>query len=522
MVTLPVMLLIVSSLIVWVVQKRQGRISWAVGALAALITWIAILLLALIIPSTFNLSIWRPEELFRSRLVLSLDKTSWQMIFGLAAVLLSVILISVERNGKIETDSNPLILVYSAFAIGAIMADNLLTIAMSWALMDLTGAILIYDSIRNGEGIKQSISGLAIKYMAVLFVVGAAGVNSASRLGLAGTRGMLTPLAVGMLVVAVFLRLGLLSLNRNIDEIEMQLPYGSRILIAFLPAMTGLSALGHQFDAGVPEEILIWVVIAGVISSIWGCVLWGLSSDRPGQYKYLTLGILGISMIVVARMPDMAYEVLSSAAILILLYGMATEQVKIHKKGHRIWPIAAGVMLAGFIWSPAGTIIKAMSLSIDERGLSIFVIWIILCLGLLSMGAFRRALSEIASWESVEQLARAAFNVGIALPIMAGFVIGIYSGVEVDLKTSVIFLSSIIIGSIGLIKPNLIAGVDLISVASIDRHEGIKTVNKIIKANALAIGRIIQGIQDIIEGEAAMLWILLILQLIFLILGSAS
>jgi MFS family permease len=520
-VTLPIILLIVSSLIVWVVQKRQARISWAIGALAALITWITILLLALIIPMTINLSIWRPEELFRSRLVLSLDKTSWAMIFGLAAVLLSVILISVERNGKIETVSNPLILVYSAFAIAAIMADNLLTIAMSWALMDLTGAILFYDSIRNGEGIKQSISGLAIKYMAVLFVVGAAGVNYASQLGLAGTLGMIKPLAAGMLVVAVLLRLGLFSMNKHIDEKETRLPYCSRILIEFLPAMTGLSALGHQLDSGVPEEILIWVIVVGVISSIWGCLLWGLSSDRPGQYKYLTTGILGISMIVVARMPDMAYEVLSSAAILILICGVATEQVKIHKKAHRIWPITVGVVLAGFIWSPAGTIIKAMSLSIDERGLSIFVIWIIICLGLLSMGAFRRALSEITPWESVEQLARAAYNVGIVLPIMAGFVIGIYADVKVDLKTSLIFLSSILVGSIGFIKPALIAKVDLGSVAPIERHEGIKTVIKIIRVNGLAIGRIIRGIQDIIEGEAAMLWIILILQLIFLILVSA-
>lgn len=70
---LPILILFTGSMITWFSRKRHERVLWALNSGTALLVWLVCLILVMNIPNVTSLSVWRPSELFASRLELHLD-----------------------------------------------------------------------------------------------------------------------------------------------------------------------------------------------------------------------------------------------------------------------------------------------------------------------------------------------------------------------------------------------------------------------------------------------------------------
>ena len=96
---LPILILFTGSMITWFSRKRHERVLWALNSGTALLVWLVSLILVMNVPNVTSLSVWRPSELFASRLELHLDPIGWLFLYGAATVVVSVAFTEASRPG---------------------------------------------------------------------------------------------------------------------------------------------------------------------------------------------------------------------------------------------------------------------------------------------------------------------------------------------------------------------------------------------------------------------------------------
>ncbi len=113
------------------------RVVWAVSVTGQWLVWLALLGIHRFVPDQLRISVWRPAELFRTPLVLSLDPTGWTMAFVIATILLAIGLTSSARTGSATPATRAFLSIYGALSMAAVIAGNLLTLAVIWAMIEV-------------------------------------------------------------------------------------------------------------------------------------------------------------------------------------------------------------------------------------------------------------------------------------------------------------------------------------------------------------------------------------------------
>src|SRR4030067_1494220 len=96
---IPSIILLVGAVFLWALRRRREAPLWAVSSALGAVTWLVCLALSTSLGSSTSLSVWRPEALFASRLVLDLDPTGWQMAYAAVTVFLFLALTQAARPG---------------------------------------------------------------------------------------------------------------------------------------------------------------------------------------------------------------------------------------------------------------------------------------------------------------------------------------------------------------------------------------------------------------------------------------
>ncbi|MFN2147629.1 MAG: hypothetical protein ACK2T2_04505, partial [Anaerolineales bacterium] len=66
-------LLVIAGAATWLMRSQAARTQWALSAAFAASSWLFSMALLLSLPVMIQFSVWQPEELFKSPLLLSLD-----------------------------------------------------------------------------------------------------------------------------------------------------------------------------------------------------------------------------------------------------------------------------------------------------------------------------------------------------------------------------------------------------------------------------------------------------------------
>jgi formate hydrogenlyase subunit 3/multisubunit Na+/H+ antiporter MnhD subunit len=263
------------------------------------------LLVGLRLPSQVTVSAWSPQSLFPNGLNLMADRITWLFSLAVLAAALAVFLTGLSRAGGPRVGPRTATLIVTAAALAAIQAENLIALAITWAVLDLTTFITLI-LLAQGEDLEtQAVLGLGFNAAAALLAVAAAldTLHSGQTIFLVGAS-PLTERGAVLLVLAAVFRLGVFPFHLGLP-MEANIRQGIGTLLRLAPAAVALNLLTH-IAAFTPETPLkFWLSLAAAVGLLVGAALWRDAAD-PRQ---------GISFAVLAH---------SSLAVLAALWGGAS------------------------------------------------------------------------------------------------------------------------------------------------------------------------------------------------------
>ncbi|MEK9163988.1 MAG: hypothetical protein AAB342_01385, partial [Chloroflexota bacterium] len=211
-------------------------LSSAAPVLAALLALGSMLLVGLRLPAQVTVSAWSPQSLFPNGLNLMADRITWLFSLAVLAAALAVFLTGLSRGGGPRVGPRTATLIVTAAALAAIQAENLIALAITWAVLDLTTFITLI-LLAQGEDLEtQAVLGLGFNAAAVLLAVAAAldTLHSGQTIFLVGAS-PLTERGAVLLVLAAVFRLGVFPFHLGLP-MEANIRQGIGTLLRLAPA----------------------------------------------------------------------------------------------------------------------------------------------------------------------------------------------------------------------------------------------------------------------------------------------
>ena len=505
---------------IWAFRKRSLRFRWGLSIAVAFIALIVSVLITQGAPIRASLSIWRPLDIFGTQIRILADSTNSKLILATIASLIAILLSEVVRIGQREIQLHPMKLAYTGLAIMAMLSANLLSVAMSWALIDLVRLIQGLTVAEEEREVSTLLAGVVVDWIGIFAIIGTSIAN-----GLAGgVDDLEVPLAsdwaVGLLILAVILRLGIFSLGYRISnkgETEEAFP----ILIGLLSPVVGLPILARQLTFGLSDGLSIGLGIGGAIGMLVAGMRWLLADEMPERRRFLIQSVAFLGIMAASLRPEHANDVIVDAVLILLMMGTLGSIWKIYAPWQRIIPFLAGLMILIPVWSPGSMIVESMAEGF-EAGEHIWIpILGMIGLAMIIVGIVRDAFDELRPWY-VDDLARSLYTAALMLPIVGGFglSIGADSGMGLwSIVTSLITAGLVGIGVLSLrrVKGRWLRRIQM-GFARLNEAPFLEIAGVI----AQGILRVLRAIGGILEGEGAMLWIFVILLLIQLGSGLGS
>lgn len=496
--------------------RRRHERAWLMIALAAsFVAWIGAIGLVGTVPSEVRLSVWRPQDLFGSRLELVLDAQGWQMLFASATLLLSVLMTAVARRGEATAAGRAVMLAYTSLAMLALLAANLLTVATAWALMDLSAFAFLASVLRKEDTASVLVSRLAIDSASVLLVLGAAIAKAAAGPSLAAVGEPQPPLSVVLVSLAVLLRLGLFPPHFALPSLP-GVRRGLGTLLRLLPAAVALSALARALEGGVPSTAIVWLRIGGVLGIVIGGLRWVSEPEAVGGRRFLVLGLSGLGVLLATVRGAQPEAVLTATGVLVLTIGAAISLAEIHAPAHRVAIVLAALFIAGLPVTPGGMLAQTVTAALGASGDGLVAGACIVGMLLLGVGTLRRAFARGSSWPSGESLVKLLYGAGLFLPLVSGIGLSLRSVRDVSLEG--IGLA----GALGLAAALAMPLARRFTGAGSGRWRrwlGYLDPSPLYTGAAFLTGQVLRALRalgDLLEGEGAMLWTYVVLLLVVL------
>jgi hypothetical protein len=462
------------------------------------------LLMLAAIPNTASFSIWQPANLFQTPLEFSLDRISWGLTYCISTVLLSMLLTAAARSDSASTGVRVFWFVFAALAMLVAFAINLLTIALTLALLDLCSFVYFIYFAENVGDIRRTIVRAGVDLVSVLLIVAAAWINSIDGIEAGLNAASFSASAAIMFLMGILLRLGVIPLDLALPSLA-PLRRGADSILRLIPPALALFLLARFLENGTPPTIRLWLTLAGVIGILLGGVRWLLEEDQVLSRPFFIMGLAGVGILASSNASANG-DVLFATSTIMLLVGAMLSLIKVHTPSHRIWPIIAAALLIGMLWSPGGLTASAMGLSALNEGVWIQTLIGIIGLSSLSLGAIHLFFSEEEPWPSSESLVRVMYSMGLALPALVSIGLGFWIEGTSSIAGGVVTLVAGAIGVGAFFVLRNLQGREINRWRSLFLRINPQWIFTLIWNILRHFLRMARSIGELFEGEAAMLW----------------
>lgn len=277
---------------------------------------ISLILISLPSPQTVTLIRWTPTQTLGGDLLLHADHLTLLFVALITLVAFAAML----ADTTTDTQHNPTVVTGALLLTGAavtfVLAGNLLTLILSWLLMDLaTLAAVVY--VRGLAMMPVRVQALALNYIGGLLVFIAGVISLGQRaevVGLTWTPGATADLPVVMLTIAAFLRLGAYPFHRNVPDAGA-IPLAAWLRLVPLAGGAYLLSRAASLAGGAPIQGEAWVMVTG-LSALMGAILAWLAATRENALRWLA--VYAASSVLLSLGPGLA-----EITILVVLGGVA-------------------------------------------------------------------------------------------------------------------------------------------------------------------------------------------------------
>jgi hypothetical protein len=510
MALIPILLLVVGSGVLWLLRGQKTRVLWSWTTGMTLLVWGTVLALRLALPGVTRLSVWQPEALFASTLELQLDTISWAFIMAGITLVLSTVLAAPALIGGVTESARAFILTYAAMTIAAMLAGNLLTVVMLWSLIDLVALFFILQIGRGLQWLSGLTTRLTLDVISILLVACAALVTGEQQSPPMYEIDVQTAIAATLLCFAVLLRLGLVPLQFSTIHAE-GLRRGVGTLMRFFPPAMALLVLARLLEGGVPGAVIPWLQVAGMIGVILGGLRWALEADEATTRYFFILTLSGVGVLAASLSEDNGDLTLTATAALLVLVGGLISLADFYSPAHRVWFILGGAFLTGLPMTPGYAIAKAIAEGFMGTGPIAYALLAGIGMVLLAAGMFRRAFVPYRDWPTGEGLARMAYGISLTLPVLVGIGLGIHLSPRFQISTMWVVLPVLLIAALTALGLRRFPGKILDRWSRLVSWLDPAPVYRLIGWVYRGSMRWVRGVRSILEGEGAMLWLLVVI-----------
>jgi hypothetical protein len=468
-------------------------------------------------PTGIEIQLWQPLNLSQSTLSLRLDPIGWEYLLLIVTCLLGFLL---TRNTRPPANGPPIsaTIFYVGITSIAVMAANVLTALLAWALMDLTSYALWFFQKHESSGRQpQSRAGMILSAASLLFLLLVAIVEWVA----GGDSNFLTPAATPTVLILLAVALTIRSFAFYVPVFEPRNDVHLRVISFFylgLPIVSGCAFLARQLKVEFSIDWAFGFSVIGILAStiITLSFAFGLSwrkwlSLASLSWIFLAVGITGNSTGIAA------------GGLLILIISFTLNSSEMFSKFHRAMmgfvlmlaigtPFTLGGVLGSLLTSGMTSTVTPVAIVSGLLGVFLSV--------LISTQILITLRMHIATWPINERALRGAYLIGFGLPILIAIGLGfrLYSFFSVASLGYAILSLAIVCLIYFIIQPRMPSSGMLARLRTIKLN--FAGLGKGLGSLATGLLSAVRSIGELLEGENAILWMLFVLlMLVLLVLG---
>lgn len=538
-------LLLFSAPVLWGLNRLKVRyiFGWFWSILVCALVWGGVLFFQLrdlpdpLTARTFPLWTWREG----SELILLLDAASGPFALALAGLGLAVILTSAQRMadappGSASNDppllqsedwrNQAAILWLMGMGFFGVLAGNPLTLLLAWAGGDLFGLWVLLLRIPGREASERIVLDFSARVAGILLLIWAIVVARAEGGTLAFEQ---IPAEVHVvLLLACGFRLGVLPLQVYFfEELPLRRGVGMMTRMA-IPAVSSLVLLARIGATAAPTVWTGLLLFLTVFAGLYGSISWfAAKSELEGRAFW----VLGVGALALAAAIGGAAQAVQAWGLALLLVGGSVFLFSARSRWLRGVVGVGGVLFSALPGMPtaAGTDLYASPQSL--------LVWIFLLVhALLLAGFFRHVWREGEPGQVMVRAIRGAYALGLLiLPgtlVLAG---GLSGGVKLPAAWWAAFVAVALAGGIGVWRNRISAEAGEGLFSSDGRRVGERLffdgIRRIFSFHWLyrlfwrgyrLLGAGVAFVSVLLEGEAGILWTLLLLFLLISLIANQA
>lgn len=265
------------------VFQRGYRSSWLLTTAATGLALVSLIFLRFRLPLSLNSSAWWAGEGLVSSISFDLDSVAWQFALIVCGLFLAYLLLEVHKAISESWLNWAAGLAFAVSCLLAVVSGDLLTLAFFWVLVDATTAILIFRLILKFEQRHSALEFLPANISASFFLMAAS--------ILAGFSGQAASLLV---LIAAALRLEIFApskMGNNLSELYLT----QTCILRLLPKASVLVLLARS--AALSGPVLIAVLVLIFLSTLINALRWSRRDNGNGieyfERGFASLAILG-------------------------------------------------------------------------------------------------------------------------------------------------------------------------------------------------------------------------------------
>jgi formate hydrogenlyase subunit 3/multisubunit Na+/H+ antiporter MnhD subunit len=497
------------------------------------LAWGTLAALGLQLPASATLSSWAPVELLPVGLVLRVDGPAWLLGMGLASLALSALLTGLARPGGPRVPARTAMLALTFAGLTALFADNLVTLLMAWAGLDFIYFFTLI-LLARGEGVQpQAVLHLSFNSFGTVLMLAAAIVVSASASDLTLQAAVAQPSSTVLVTLAAVFRLGLFPLHLALP-LDVEVRQGLGTLLRLIPTAVALDVIARLAALGFADVLRPWLTLFGVAAVVLGAAqLWSSDDVRRGL-AHVIIAQSGLALLAGVWGGGQAGAAVVALALALVLGGglfNLSHGFDAQRRWLSAFPGLGVAVLAGIPFTVGFSSLSGVYAAWQTAGGGL---WLVLLVVALSQAFLIAALVRVLLWpgEPLEGGAMGMYGYLIGLALLAtlavaGGALGAQlaawlnvAGLGFDfgngLPLAMIALSTLI--GLGLWRFESIIRARTEAMASI--------VLSLLRLDWLyrwlwgalrQIGNAVGGVAQVLEGEGAMLWALVVVLAIVLL-----
>ncbi len=526
---LPVIVLFLTALAVLFLRRleRGTGFAWLAGVTLTLVTWAGVLWLHWQELPAIQMVPWRPyNPQAADQIIFAWDDVSWALGFALIALILSLL---ITAPARLKQRSSPVTwfanLTITAIGLLAVLAASPMATILAWTLLDIFELMVLLRLIKGENIPRQAVIAFGVKVAGTLVMLWAM-VQSHSAGG-ALTFGVIPTTSAIFLLIAVGLRLGVLPLNQP-SPTDLPLQRGLSSTLRMTSQASSLVILA-RLPAGIFNEF--WqslLLLVAALATFYASVMWATARNELDGRQYWSLSMAGFAVASALHGDSMA--VVAWGVVLIVSGGIITFY-STRSRSLLFLPILGLLGMAGLPFTPAAAGINGFATAPIQILDLIFVV----NLALMIAGYARLSLMTGDSPADLERWVLGVYPPGLILLAVSGWLIALLGnpgGLSPGIWWASILSLLLAVSAFWLLRMlkyddtgNLIAPGKAESAVAYFRSVispvmRLSWVYRLLSLIFAGVQWLLRMINRMLEGEAGVLWALLLVALLLTVLAG--